>query len=104
MRKVEFCTGSTGVTNCDDAVTIGSGDTVVDIASVDAGAAAAADPLGAFCGGIGGTAHHEASIGPAAAAPLDEITVPRGGGGGRGGGALPQREWPRPWAWGRRGG
>ena len=41
MRKVEFCTGSTGVTNCDDAVTIGSGDTVVDIASVDAGAAAA---------------------------------------------------------------
>ena len=41
MRKVEMCTGSTGVTSCDNAVVIGSGDTVVDIASVDAGASAA---------------------------------------------------------------
>ena len=41
MRKVELCTGSTGVTNCDNAVVIGSGDKVVDIASVTAGAAAA---------------------------------------------------------------
>jgi|ETNmetMinimDraft_13_1059891.scaffolds.fasta_scaffold64417_2 hypothetical protein len=41
MRKVELCTGSTGVTSCDGAVTIGSGDVEVDIASVSAGAAAA---------------------------------------------------------------
>ena len=41
MRKVELCTGSTGVTNCDNAVVIGSGDKVVDIASVNAGASAA---------------------------------------------------------------
>ena len=41
MRKVELCTASTGVTNCDNAVVIGSGDKVVDIASVAAGAAAA---------------------------------------------------------------
>ena len=41
MRKVEMCTGSTGVTNCDGAVTIGSGDKTVDIAAVGAGSAAA---------------------------------------------------------------
>ena len=41
MRKVELCTGSTGVTNCENAVVIGSGDKVVDIASVSAGSAAA---------------------------------------------------------------
>jgi len=40
MRKVEMCTGSTGITNCDGAVVIGTGDKVVDIASVGAGAAA----------------------------------------------------------------
>ena len=33
MRKVELCTASTGVTNCDNAVVIGSGDKVVDVAS-----------------------------------------------------------------------
>ena len=41
MRKVELCTGSTGVGSCDNAVVIGSGDKEVDIASVSAGAAAA---------------------------------------------------------------
>ena len=41
MRKVELCTGSTGVSSCDDAVVIGTGDKEVDIASVSAGAAAA---------------------------------------------------------------
>jgi hypothetical protein len=41
MRKVELCTGSTGVSSCDNAVVIGSGDKEVDIASVSAGAAAA---------------------------------------------------------------
>ena len=41
MRKVEMCTGSTGITNCDGAVVMGTGDQVVDIASVDAGASAA---------------------------------------------------------------
>tara|TARA_B100001250_G_C19767886_1_gene775638 strand:- start:447 stop:1217 length:771 start_codon:yes stop_codon:yes gene_type:complete len=41
MRKVELCTGSTGIDNCDNAVVVGSGDKVVDIASVGAGAAAA---------------------------------------------------------------
>ena len=40
MRKVELCTGSTGVDNCDNAVVIGSGDKVIDIAAVDAGAVA----------------------------------------------------------------
>jgi hypothetical protein len=40
MRKVELCTGSTSVSNCDGAVTVGSGDQVVDIAAVDAGAVA----------------------------------------------------------------
>ena len=40
MKKLELCTGSTGVTNCDGAVVIGSGAKVVDIASVDAGAVA----------------------------------------------------------------
>ena len=41
MRKVELCTGSTGVSSCDNAVVIGTGDKEVDIASVSAGAAAA---------------------------------------------------------------
>ena len=40
LRKVELCTGSTSVTNCDGSVTIGSGDKVIDIAAVDAGAVA----------------------------------------------------------------
>jgi len=40
MKKLELCTASTGVTNCDGAVVIGSGAKVVDIASVDAGAVA----------------------------------------------------------------
>ena len=40
MRKVEMCTGSTGITNCDNAVVLGTGDKAVDIAAVDAGAAA----------------------------------------------------------------
>ena len=40
MRKVELCTGSTSVSNCDGAVTVGSGDKVIDIAAVDAGAVA----------------------------------------------------------------
>ena len=41
MRKVELCTASTGVTSCENPVVIGSGDKVVDIASVSAGSAAA---------------------------------------------------------------
>ena len=41
MRKVELCTASTGVTSCENAVVIGSGDKVIDIASVSAGSAAA---------------------------------------------------------------
>ena len=41
MRKVELCTGSTGVSSCDNEVVIGTGDKEVDIASVDAGASAA---------------------------------------------------------------
>ena len=47
MRKLEFCTGSTGVANCDDAVVVGEGDATIDIASVDAGSSAAAygDPM-----------------------------------------------------------
>ena len=47
MRKLEFCTGSTGVANCDDAVVVGDSDIVIDIASVGAGSAAASygDPM-----------------------------------------------------------
>tara|TARA_X000000368_G_scaffold390730_1_gene354182 strand:+ start:999 stop:1769 length:771 start_codon:yes stop_codon:yes gene_type:complete len=41
MRKVELCTASTSVTNCENAVVLGSGDKVVDIAAVTAGASAA---------------------------------------------------------------
>ena len=41
MRKVELCTASTGVTSCENAVVVGSGDKVVDVASVSAGAEAA---------------------------------------------------------------
>ncbi len=40
MTKLEMCTASTGVTNCDGAVVIGSGTQVIDIAAVDAGAVA----------------------------------------------------------------
>jgi len=40
MKKVELCTGSTGVTVCTGAVVIGEGAKTVDIASVDAGAVA----------------------------------------------------------------
>ena len=40
MKKVELCTGSTGVTVCTGAVVIGSGAQTVDIAAVDAGAVA----------------------------------------------------------------
>ena len=40
MTKLEMCTASTGVTSCDGAVVIGSGAKIIDIAAVDAGAAA----------------------------------------------------------------
>ena len=40
MRTVEFCTGSTGVGVCTDAVVVGSGDKEIDIAAATAGAAA----------------------------------------------------------------
>ena len=40
MKKLELCTGSTGVTVCTGAVVIGSGAQTVDIAAVDAGAVA----------------------------------------------------------------
>ena len=42
MKKVELCTASTSVTNCEGAVVIGTGDKVVDIAAVGQGAVAAA--------------------------------------------------------------
>ncbi len=41
MKKVELCTASTSVTNCDNAVVVGDTEKVVDIASVAAGAEAA---------------------------------------------------------------
>tara|TARA_Y100000590_G_C15574866_1_gene960038 strand:- start:32 stop:811 length:780 start_codon:yes stop_codon:yes gene_type:complete len=41
MRKVELCKSSNNVSTCEEAVVIGTGDKTVDIASVDAGAAAA---------------------------------------------------------------
>ena len=41
MRKLEFCTASTGVTSCDNSVVVGTGDKEVDIASVTAGSSAA---------------------------------------------------------------
>ena len=40
MRKLEFCTASTGVASCENAVVVASGDKEIDITSVDAGAAA----------------------------------------------------------------
>ena len=40
MKKVELCTGSTGVTVCTGAVVIGEGTKVIDIAAADAGAVA----------------------------------------------------------------
>ena len=42
MKKVELCTASTSVTDCQNSIVIGSGDQEVDIASVGAGSAAAA--------------------------------------------------------------
>ena len=42
MRKLEFCTASTGVDSCENAIVVGSGDKEVDITSVGAGGAAAA--------------------------------------------------------------
>lgn len=41
MRMVELCEASTSITDCAGAVIVGNGDKEVDIASVDAGAAAA---------------------------------------------------------------
>jgi len=41
MKKVELCTSSTSVTNCTNSVTIGTGNKVVDIASVGSGSVAA---------------------------------------------------------------
>ena len=40
MKKLEMCTSSTGVTDCGNALVIGEGTQVVDVASVDAGAVA----------------------------------------------------------------
>ena len=40
MKKVELCTGSTSVSDCQNSIVIGSGDQEVDIASVGAGSAA----------------------------------------------------------------
>jgi len=40
MKKLEMCTSSTGVTDCGNAIVIGEGEKVVDVASVDAGAVA----------------------------------------------------------------
>ena len=42
MKKVELCTASTSVTDCQNSIVIGSGEQEVDIASVGAGSAAAA--------------------------------------------------------------
>ena len=41
MNEVALCTGNSSGTTCDGKVTLGSGDKVVDIAAVDAGATAA---------------------------------------------------------------
>ena len=41
MKKVELCTASTSVTSCENAIVIGETDKTVDIASTDAGSAAA---------------------------------------------------------------
>ena len=40
MKKLEMCTSSTGVTDCGNAIVIGEGEKVVDVAAVDAGAVA----------------------------------------------------------------
>ena len=42
MKKAELCTASTGVTSCEGAVIFGNETKTIDIASVDAGATAAA--------------------------------------------------------------
>ena len=41
MKKVELCTASTSVTSCENAIVIGNTEKTVDIASTDAGTAAA---------------------------------------------------------------
>ena len=41
MEKVELCTSSSGVDSCEGAVILAETDQTIDIASVDAGAAAA---------------------------------------------------------------
>ena len=41
MKKVELCTASTSVTSCENAIVIGNTEKTVDIASADAGSAAA---------------------------------------------------------------
>ena len=41
MKKVELCTASTSVTSCENAIVIGNIEKTVDIASADAGSAAA---------------------------------------------------------------
>ncbi len=41
MKKVELCTASTSVTSCENAIVVGETDKTVDIASTDAGTAAA---------------------------------------------------------------
>ena len=40
MTKLEICTASTGVTDCEGAIVLGEGRKVVDIAAADAGAVA----------------------------------------------------------------
>ena len=49
MRKVELCTASTSVDTCENSVTVGSGDVVVDIANVASGAVAATYGDPAIC-------------------------------------------------------
>ena len=39
MKKVELCTASTSVTNCENAIVIGNTEKTVDIASTSAGSA-----------------------------------------------------------------
>ena len=41
MKKVELCTASADIDDCENSVTLGTGDKVIDIASVAAGASAA---------------------------------------------------------------
>ena len=48
MEKVELCTSSSGVDSCEGAVILAETDQTIDIASVDAGAAAASYGDGAL--------------------------------------------------------